>query len=455
MGNSSSFRLAPTALSLADALRNKELSAQELMAWTLATIREKNPDLQAFVEINQDRARRAAAEADRRLRAGGDLPAFLGAPTGLKDHEFLAGFHTRLGSRALKVVWTPFDGATASAVKAAGFIPIGKLATSEFLILPFVHTALGPPTRNPLDRARYAGGSSGGSASAVASAMLPVAPGSDGAGSIRIPAAFCGLVGIKPGRGTLPIRPSAADKDALTMPGPIATCVRDAAALLDVLTGRWLHVRPPAAGSFVAAADQPPRGWRVRLCLSSPLSPVDPEIAAGVHRAARALEELGHRVEPGEPIDGELEDFLPIMARVIANIPLLPFTRHLLQPTTRLMRDIGWRLPQSDAHARFLRLQQRLLAWFGDSDAWLLPTSPVFPPVVGQFAGLEGASLFSAIAPLGAFTAAFNVTGQPAITLPAGKSADGLPIGVQLVARAGLDRPLIGLAEALEEVLSR
>jgi Asp-tRNA(Asn)/Glu-tRNA(Gln) amidotransferase A subunit family amidase len=117
------------------------------------------------------------------------------------------------------------------------------------------------------------------------------------------------------------------------------------------------------------------------------------------------------------------------------------------------VRDIGRRLPQADAHGRFLKLQKRLLAWFGDADAWLLPTSPVFPPVLGQFAGLEEAGLFSAIAPLGAFTAAFNVTGQPAITLPAGRSASGLPIGVQLVARSGLDRPLIGLAEALEKAL--
>jgi amidase len=452
MAPGSLFRPGSSALELAEALRRRELSAQELMAWTLSTIRQENPHLQAFVEMDQDRARLAAAEADRRLRSPGELPVFLGLPTGLKDHELLAGFHTRLGSRALKLPRGPFDGRTAWAVKAAGLIPVGKLATSELLILPFVHTELGPPTRNPRDSTRYAGGSSGGSAAAVASAMLPIAPGSDGAGSIRIPAAFCGLVGVKPGRGALFAHQSAADPDGLAVPGPIATCVRDAAALLDVLSGQWR--RCPSPDSFLAAADRPPRGWRIRVCCSSPLTPVDPEIVDRVLRTARALEGLGCRVEPGRPIDGGLDDFLPIMARVIANIPLLPFTRHLLQPTTRWLRGLGRKLSRAEAHSRFSRLQERLLSWFGDCEAWLLPTVPAFPPRVGQFAGLEGAGLFQAIAHFGAFTAAFNVTGQPAITVPAGHSAAGLPIGVQLVARTGRDRPLLGLAAAVEQALA-
>lgn len=445
---------ATTALGLADRLRRRDVSAREVMERTLAVIRERNPDLEAFVEVREEIARRLAGRADRLLARGGDLPLLLGVPTGLKDHELLAGFHVRLGSRALERVRAPFDGLTARALRAGGMLPIGKLATSELLILPFVHTDLGPPTRNPLDTTRYSGGSSGGSAAAVASGMLTVATGSDGAGSIRIPAAFCALVGLKPSRGALPARIRGIDRGEIAGVGPLARCVRDAAAVMDVLAGRPLYHAAPPEGSYLAASGDRPARMRIHVGLTTPLGPVDPEIAAAVERAAGLLEELGHRVERGGSLDGGVDDFLPIFARLMASVPLPPFTEGLLQPTTRWIRTLGRAVSWSRALGMREELERRVLAWFGGADAWVLPTTPALPPKVGQYGGLDGEGVFRAAAHLGAFTAPFNVSGQPAITLPAGFAAGGLPVGVQLVANRGEDRALLGIAAELEEALS-
>jgi amidase len=445
---------APSALALAERLRRREISAREVMEATLAAIAAKDATLASFVELHEKCARRAAERADRALAEPGDKPLFLGVPTGIKDHEFLAWFHARAGSRAMRAVWVPFDGTTARSVKRAGLLPIGKLSTSELTILPFVETELGPPTRNPLDETCYSGGSSGGSAAAVAADLLTIAPGADGAGSIRIPASLCGLVGIKPGRGVVKNDTGLFDHDGLGAVGPIGLCVRDAAALFDVLVGRWQHTEIPAPGSFLAAAGERPTGLRIRTTTATPLAPVEPAIAAAVQRAAGALAAMGHHVDEGGPIDGTVEEFLPIMARMVANVPLFPFTEGLLQPTTRWMRRIGKEVSQADAHARFLKLQARILAWFGDADAWLLPTTACFAPKIGAYAGLEGKALFDAVVPLGAFTAAFNVSGLPAASINAGWTDDGRPLGVQLVVPTGCDHRLVSLAASLEEALA-
>jgi amidase len=180
---------------------------------------------------------------------------------------------------------------------------------------------------------------------------------------------------------------------------------------------------------------------------------VEPDIEAATLRAANELASLGHHVEEGPSPPAIFEDeFLPVMARMMANVPLAPFTSRLLQPTTRWMRQLGKRFTKEEALARHADLQQRLDRWFAedDTDAWLTPTCGVSTPRVGQFDGLDGEATFRAVVRLGAFTAAFNITGQPAASLPAGVSRAGLPIGVQLVMKRGAERTLLGLAAALE-----
>lgn len=444
------IELPSSALEIADLLKKREVSSRELVGHYLHVMDLENPGLGSFVERNEKRALKEADRADGRLaKRETEAPIFLGLPTGIKDHENLAGYFTRVGSRAYRWVYSPFDGAVARACRNAGFVFLGKLATSELTILPFIHTALHPPARNPRAPDRYAGGSSGGSAAAVAAGMLPIAPGSDGGGSVRIPASFCGLVGMKPARGTLPHPYTAVDKRRISSTGPLARDVRDAAALTDVLAER-----PIADGrkdSFLAACDEPVRsGLRIALLTKTPLTETEPEIAAATERVAKQLSSMGHHIEAGAPLDGSIDEFLPLMARMVANVPLVGLFSDRLEPTTRWLRDIGKKVDPKGLEAAHAELERRILDWFGDYDLWLTPTIPVSPPKVGSFQALDGEGVFRAAAPIGAFTAPFNVTGQPAISIPAGVSSEGFPIGAQLVGRMGSDRLLISIARQLE-----
>lgn len=232
-----------TALELAELLRRREVSSVELTRATFSAIAEKDSSIHAFVELDERRALEAAERADKTIRGRGQLPAFLGVPTAIKDCELVRFLHMRVGSRALKWVIAPVDGKITRRCREGGFVIVGKTSTSELTILPFVHTDLGPPTRNPRAPDYYSGGSSGGAAAAVASGMLAIAPGSDGAGSIRLPASFCGLVGVKPGRGALFNEHRKVDFADMGAIGPLARTVRDGAAMMDVLDGRATSFR--------------------------------------------------------------------------------------------------------------------------------------------------------------------------------------------------------------------
>lgn len=438
--------LPESALDLAALLRQREVSSVEVTRHFLDVIARKNAEIAAFVEVRRKRALADAGRADRVLARRAAAPAFLGVPTGIKDSDPLRGSFVRVGSRAFRWVLSPVDGHVARTCRRGGFVFLGKTATSELTILPFVHGGLHPPTRNPHAPDRYAGGSSGGAAAAVASGMLPIAPGSDGAGSIRIPSSFCGLVGVKPSRGALVHAYAAYDRAAISTQGPIAKNVADAAALLDVLAG--------GGDAYLTATRHTPRRLRIRVLKQTPLTTVDPEISACVDRAARHLEDLGHAIDEGGPIDGAIEDFLPLMTSIVASIPLLPFSTRWMEPTTLWMRSLGRAVTAASARDSKARLERRVLDWLGDADAWITPTVALLPPKVGSFHQTDGEAIFRAAAPLGAFTAPFNVSGQPAISVPAGVSKTGAPIGVQLVGKVGADRQLLGLARALEEALA-
>lgn len=455
--------LLSSAVEQARLLRRRELSSAELIAACLDRIARQNPRLQAFVDVLGFRARRAAAAKDREIarahRRGetGALPPFCGVPIGVKDLNFVRGARTRFGSRSFPRLWSPVDDRTVAQLRRGGFVIVGKLATSEFGALPVTEPDIHGPTRNPWMPDHSAGGSSGGSAAAVAAGMLPVAHGSDGAGSIRIPAAFCGLYGIKPSRGRVANAYGQPDRTILYTCGPLARSVDDAAALLDVMAGlsvgrpHWL--RPPPR-PYAQAAREPPRRLRVRLTTAAPISvPVDPAWAAAAEAAARVLADAGHEVEAAPLTAGTLDEFIPLYQHMLASVP--GAVLGALQPATRWLVEHGRRVSHAQARRIYLDLSRRVHDWAHDADVIVTPTVPGPPPRVGQWAALAGEAAFRAAAVFGAFTAVFNLSGQPAASVPVGASPDGFPIGVQVVGRETRDDWVLAISRLLEAAFPR
>lgn len=436
----------PTALEQAARIRSGDESSEEAVRRTLSRIEATNPRLNAFVSVFRRRALASARARDRRGRRG-DLPPFHGVPIGVKDLQAVRWSFTRMGSRSCRWLYTPMDDDMVRALRSAGFVVVGKLSTSELGLLPFVETDVHPPTRNPANDGHTAGGSSGGSAAAVASGMLPVAPGSDGGGSIRIPSAFCGLFGCKPTRGLLKGAPDFMDPNGMASLGPIARTVSDAAALFDVMLRR----EPASPGSFTSALETPPTRLRISLCVQPPAGDIDPEVCAGVRGIAASLRDLGHEVREVEPPAVSPSDFLPIYARLFASIPVIRDSK--LQPITRWMRGKGRGYSKQDAADAHRRMAGPIERWLRDTDVLLTATTAVPAPAIGEFAGLDPEELWEAIHPIGVFTAGFNVNGNPAVSVPAGHTAAGLPIGAQLVGARQGDARLLSLARQLEVAL--
>ncbi|MBI4955562.1 MAG: amidase [Myxococcales bacterium] len=439
--------LAATALEQAKWVRTRQLSAEELTRLYLRRIAAHDGRYTAFVELL---ARSALCTARRIDRRRGHAGPFAGVPIGIKDLNLVRGSFTRFGSRALAWVWTPFDDRVTARIRAGGFVILGKLATSELGALPVTEPPIHAPTRNPWDTARTPGGSSGGSAAAVAAGLLPIAQGSDGAGSIRIPSAFCHLFGFKPSRGLVPDAYGRDEPRSLSVSGPLAHGVDDAAALLDVMAA------PPRSGvpgrrPFAEQAREPKKRLRVRVVLESPLCQPEPEMRAAVLRTAKELEALGHDVEEGLPPVGTLAEFLPLWQWLVGSVPVP--SRRLLGPVPRWLSSARPSLERAAVEARHDELDRRLRTWFGDADLWLSPTVGVTPPLIGSLERPEPADTFAAAAALGAFTALFNVTGQPAATVPAGLTAAGHPIGVQLAGRRDADGEVLAVARQLEAVM--
>ncbi len=441
-------RFEPEALSaveLSRLIRRREVSCEEVTRAFLERA-EADRELHAFVTITRPLALRMARRVDavhpRTRREVGS--ALWGVPIGIKDLHPVRGTFTKLGSRAFRWLVTPYDDPLAARLREAGLVFVGKTATSELGMSPITEPDIHEATRNPWDRTRTAGGSSGGAGAAVAGGLLPLAEGSDGAGSIRIPAALNLLFGFKASRGVLVNPHAAIDRLELAVCGPLAKSVADAAAMLDVLRERsgpsWLH-----------GLERPPRKLRIKFAKHTPLMPSHPEIAAAVERVAKTLAALGHDVEEAPWYDGTVDDFLPLWRSLAARAPvLLP---HKLQPMTKWLRDAGRSTTDADVDHAYRYFGGRTARWFGDADVWLSPTTPLLAPEVGSLRRATPRETFDAVAPLGYFTAIFNVSGQPAATVPTGLSQQGLPMGAHLVARHGEDRTLLALARQLEQAL--
>jgi amidase len=432
--------LGQSAVVLARRIREGDLTSAELVETYLARITEHNPRLQAFTQLFTAQARREAERADRLRARGKLLGPFHGVPTGVKDQHLVAATTTRFGTRALPPVWSPIDDPIVRRLRRAGFIVLGKTAMSELGILPITEPDLHPPTRSPWDPNRSAGGSSGGAGAAIAAGLLPIAPGSDGAGSVRIPAAINGVWGHKPTRGLVRDTLDHLERFGLVTVGPLARCVDDAAALLDVLAG-------PAGAHHATGSRLPLRPLRIGVVREPPFGELDPRLVAAVDRAADHLRAAGHRLEARPCPRGTVAEFLPLYQRMLARVPVMFPGRQ--QDLTRWFRDQGRAVPDAVAWERVRSYEARAAEAMDGLDALLTPALGMFTPRVGAFRHLPPPALFDAVAPLGAFTALCNVSGQPALVAPCGE-ADGLPVAVQLVGRHGHDEQLLALGRELE-----
>ena len=442
-----------TALGLARAIRRRELSSEDTAELFLERIERLNPQVGAFVHLFRKRAVRQARACDRALASsgGGARGVFYGVPIGVKDLDPVRMSPVRMGSRAYRYLWSPMDGPVARRVRRGGFVILGKLATSELALMPVTETDIHPPCRSPWDLEHSAGGSSGGSGAAVAARLLPIAQSSDGAGSTRIPATLAGLFGLKPSRGLLPNVYGRMDPFEISTISGITRDVEDSAALLDALTGlRYDPEAPPDGSLLVRARGEVPR-LRIRWTSASPLAALPPVVEEAVRRAAELLADMGHDVSEGAPTPGPYDDFIAVYGHVAAGPPVL--RESSLQPVSRWLRTEGRRHSRAAMAARAGQIADTVSEWWGDADVWLTPATGALAPRVGEWADLEPSEAFRRATPLGAFTAMFNLGGQPAAAIPAGLSPEGLPFSIQVAARHGEDGMLLALCKALERAM--
>ncbi|MDE3023952.1 MAG: amidase [Acidobacteriota bacterium] len=441
------------ALELAELIRNRDVSSLELVDLYLDRIERIDPGLNAYVTVDPDGARAAAREP----RTG----PFAGVPIAIKDLTETAGLRTTLSTKALAGNVPAFDTATVRRIRDAGFVVLGKTNTSELGTIAMTESELNGACRNPWDASRTAGGSSGGAAAATAAGLCPVAHGSDGGGSIRIPAACCGLVGIKPARGRVSPAPGGSGSLGLGTSGPLARTVRDAAALLDVMSGNEtgdFFVAPPAERAFLDEAELEPGRLRVAFTLSPPVDvPVDETCAAAVLETAALLAGLGHDVREATPAwdDPELVRHFVTVWQVGPAAMGIDFD--LLEPINRALAEDAVATPSPDLTLSVYHLQafvRTLVALWDDVDVLVTPTLALPPVPIGwTFEGTGGdpRAAFMRQFLFTPFTAPFNLTGQPAMSLPLHRTADGLPIGVQFVGGPFAEATLVRLAAQLEQ----
>ncbi|MBB1257938.1 amidase [Streptomyces alkaliterrae] len=442
----------------AAALAAGETTSRALVAESLRRIAAGQPTLNAFRLVRAERALAEAEEADRRLAAGERLP-LLGVPLAVKDDTDVAGEPTAFGCPGEFPVKRA-DAEVVRRLRAAGAVIVGKTNSPELGQWPFTEGPAFGETRNPWSLDHTPGGSSGGSAAAVAAGLVPAALGSDGAGSVRIPAAWTHLVGIKPQRGRLSTWPDAEAFHGITCHGPLARTVADAALLLDAAAGNTvgdLH-RPAPVAAREAATREP---GRLRIALSTRAAftgtpkRLDPEVRAAVTALAERLAALGHEVAEAEPRYGPIGvTFVP---RATAGIR--DWTRRvpdpaLLDPRTRAAAATGRLLGGPVlrlARAAEGPLRRRVGALFREHDVVLAPTTATPPPPVGSMARLSGWRTDRAMIAHCPYAWPWNVLGWPGVNVPAGRTAAGLPVGAQLLGPAGSEPLLISLAAQLED----
>lgn len=438
---------------IAAAVRSGSTTASYTVGDALARIAAADP-LTSGIDVVRPEAIDEAAALDARISAGESPGPLAGVPVAVKAETAVAGLVTTYGGRANRQVATQ-DAETVRRFRAAGAVVVATTHMSEFGQFPFTEGDWGA-VGNPADPTRSVGGSSGGSAAAVASGLVPIALGGDGGGSVRIPASCCGIVGLKPRRGRISTAPHPDLWGALGVHGPLARSVADVTLALDVLTSTTAVDRftaPPLA-STVASSDA--AGLRVGVVVRtpSPLIGVDPQVVALTRRVADVLTELGHEVsELPHRWPNVRQSFGPQFFAAIAHDVGLVTDPALLEPrtleTARLYRS---GLVGSQRYGERLgeRYRARIERLFSAYDVLLTPTLACLPPPVGQLRGAGSVQGMWRAGPMIAFTTLANVTGHPALSLPAGRSREGWPVGVQLVTFRHDEALLLAVGARLE-----
>jgi amidase len=481
-----------TAVEQAAAIRAGTLSPVELTEHYLDRIDRLDGRLGAFITVTPEIARAQAAQAEARAvaarREGRALPPLHGVPVPVKDLNFVAGVRCTLGSAAYVDHVPDTDDHVVTLLRHAGTILLGKTNTPEFGLPCYTENRLAPPARTPWDLERSAGGSSGGAAAAVAAGLAPLAQGSDGGGSIRIPSSVCGLFGIKPSRGRVSSGPVQHDVSGLSTSGPLARTVADAAALLDVLAAPMPgspYTAPslPPGETFASYADRDPGRLKIVAVADPPVpgAELHGDCRAALDAAAALLRDLGHEVdEVALPVDESIREAFSTVWAVMATVyPVPPQEEKLLMPLTRHLRSVGHEVsgPAFAAALYAFRILGGLVAdaLLSSYDVILTPTLAQPPvPVGGLRDDEDPAAEFEALARFTPFTPLYNATGQPAASVPLywtgdaepagggagrgggpadgalGTTGDGLPIGVMLGGRYGDEATLISLSAQLE-----
>jgi amidase len=453
-----------SASELAGLVRSGELSARELVQTSLERIEELNPQLNAFVQVDGERALAAAAEI-----GSGDERPFAGVPIAIKNNRPVSGLRLTYGCSLMKDFTADYDHNITRRLKQAGFVVVGSTTLPEYGILPTSEARLFGPTRNPWDLQRTPGGSSGGSAAAVAAGMVPVAHGNDGGGSIRIPAACCGLVGLKPQRGRISAAPELGES-LLGIDGVLTRTVADTAAILDLLAGyevgdaTWA---PPPSEPFAAAAERAPGRLRIAATTLPPIADaaVDPICAEAMTDAAELLRSLGHEVVEVEPpwqIEGVTELFGAVFCTHIGLSIAFSGMVAGRDPVAADMEPMSWaiysmvqKLNAVEGFGATVRLQaftRQLVEFLEPYDMLLTPALAERPLPLGTLdpCAEDPLSTFNRSGLFTPFTPVFNASGQPGISLPLLHGEDDLPLGVQLVGRPAREDALLALATQLE-----
>lgn len=448
---------------LARMVREGEVSSRELVEEALARIATLDPEVNAFNTLDAERALETADS----IKAG-DGRRFAGVPIAIKDLNPVEGIRLTMGSDLFGDYVPDHDAFLVRRLKDAGFVVVGTTATPEVGILPVTEPRRFGPTRNPWNLDRTPGGSSGGAGAAVASGMVPVAHGSDGGGSIRIPAACCGLVGLKPSRGRVSMGPDVGD-NAVSVQGSLARTVGDAAAMLDVLAGyepgdfTWA---PPPVESFADQARREPGALRIAMTVEPPIdAPIDPSCSGAVTDAAALLQELGHEVVEATPPwrqEGVFHMFSAVFGGQIALATMIgeivsgrKVSEETVEPLTAYLYNRARDLDSLSYLGALTRLQvfaREIVTWAEGYDAILCPSLAERPVPIGEIDACDPdpAATFARSGLFTPFTAMANVTGQPAISLPLFHGDDGLPLGIQLIGRPAGEGALLALSSQLE-----
>jgi amidase len=453
--------LGPTAsaLDLAGALRARELSAVELLDACLAAVDEHNPQLNAITWRDDDSARASARAADERIAAGDDAP-FLGVPIPIKDLAAVEGWPVTYGSNGGPDGVGTESELIVEAFVRAGFVLCGRSNTPEFGLITATENSRFGATRNPWDLTRTAGGSSGGAAAAVAGSMFPVAHASDGGGSIRIPASYCGLVGLKTSRGRVPQR--AQSWLGAAIEGALTRTIADSAAVLDVTCGpdplSWYNAPAPER-PFGDEVGADPGRLRIGLMAQAAMVPTDPACADAARSAAALLAELGHEVIEVEvpTISAEMiEPFIVLTAAGLGDYDDVDWSKtdaHIRYQYEAATEHLG-AFSYTAAGQALEKLSRREVArWRRDFDVLLTPTSGILPPLAGATLAAQLAApdqpVPDVIASV-AFTAFGNITGLPSLSLPLHWTPEGLPVGIMLTGAPFDEVTLLRLGAQLE-----